>query len=91
MKGMVFESILALKTSPFLIWTYLFNLIVNPDNAAFIASNSIFMYYAKIPARVIPYEVVLITLFGVLASYFAALLASKNIMKSSISEVLRDE
>lgn len=71
--------------------TYLFNLIVNPDNAAFIASNSIFMYYSKIPARVVPYEVVLITLFGVLASYFAALLASKNIMKSSISEVLRDE
>ena len=71
--------------------TYLFNLIVNPINAAFIASNSIFMYYAKIPARVVPYEVVLITLFGLLASYIAALLASKNIMKSSISEVLRDE
>ena len=49
------------------------------------------MYYAKIPARVVYSEVILITLFGILASYFAALLASKNIMKSSISEVLRDE
>ena len=71
--------------------TYLFNLIVNPQNAAYLASNSVFMYYAKIPARVVFSEVILITLFGVLASYFAALLASKNIMKSSISEVLRDE
>ena len=71
--------------------TYLFNLIINPQNAAYIASNSIFMYYAKIPARVVASEVILITLFGILASYFAALLASKNIMKSSISEVLRDE
>ena len=34
--------------------TYLFNLIFNPENAAFIASNSIYMYYAKIPARVVP-------------------------------------
>ena len=33
--------------------TYLFNLIFNPENAAFIASNSIYMYYAKIPARVV--------------------------------------
>lgn len=71
--------------------TYLFNLIFNPQNAAYLASNSIFMYYSKIPARVVVSEVVLITLFGIISSYLAALLASKNIMKSSISEVLRDE
>lgn len=71
--------------------TYLFNLIANPENAAYIASNSIYMYYSKIPARVVASEVIAITLFGILASYFAALLASKNITKSTISEVLRDE
>lgn len=71
--------------------TYLFNLLVNPENAAYIASNSIYMYYSKIPARVVASEVIAITLFGILASYFAALLASKNITKSTISEVLRDE
>ena len=66
-------------------------MIVNPENAAYIASNSIYMYYSKIPARVVASEVIAITLFGILASYFAALLASKNITKSTISEVLRDE
>ena len=71
--------------------SYLFNLIFNPTNASAMASNSIFMYYSKIPARVVVSEVVLITLFGILSSYFAAYLASKNIMKSSVSEVLRDE
>lgn len=71
--------------------TYLFNLIFNPQNAAYLASNSIFMYYSKIPARVVASEVILITLFGIISSYVAAFLASKNIMKSSISEVLRDE
>ena len=71
--------------------TYLFNLIFNPQNAAYLASNSIFMYYSKIPARVVASEVILITMFGIISSYVAAFLASKNIMKSSISEVLRDE
>ena len=59
--------------------------------AELLTGNSMFSAYARIPARIFPAEVLLIFIFGVGSSLSATWLAGRNILKMTVSEVLRDE
>lgn len=73
------------------IFTYIFVLITNPSSINFIHENTMWYVYANIPARIVPGEVIFITLFGILSCVFAAFMASKGVLKMKISEVLHEE
>ncbi|MBO5137696.1 MAG: ABC transporter permease [Spirochaetaceae bacterium] len=70
---------------------YFFVMITNPGMASFVRENPMYQVYARIPARVMPEEVVFITVFGVFSALVASWIASRNIQSLSVSEVLHDE
>ena len=70
---------------------YVAALIFSPQNAAFIYENPMYRIYASIPARFYFSEVLAVSLFGLAAPLFAALQASKNVLKMNVAEVLHDE
>lgn len=72
-------------------WERIGTALFSPENAAFVTENQMYAIYASIPARIIPSEVLLISLFGILAPLLASYLASRNILKLKIAEVLRNE
>ena len=59
--------------------------------ASDVTGNSMFLAYARIPARNFPSEVAMIFLFGLLSAFLASLLAGRNVLKMTVAEVLRDE
>ena len=71
--------------------TLIFMKIANPENAQFVRENPMFMLYASIPPKIFASEVVLITLFGICSSLVASWAASRNILKLTVIEVMRDE
>lgn len=70
---------------------YFFTMLANPENSYLVRASSIYLYYARISARVVFSEAAAITLFGVLAALFASWMASRNVLKLSVAEVLHDE
>ena len=75
-----------------LYWLELFfTSVFSPENVAFITENQMYAIYASIPARIIPSEVLLISLFGVLSPLLASALASRSVLKLKIAEVLHNE
>ena len=70
---------------------YFFTMIFNPDYAPYLSQNLIYLQYASIPAKVNFIEVLYITMFGVISAVVSSWIASRNIMKFQVSEVLRDE
>lgn len=70
---------------------YIVTCIFSPSNAPFVTENQMYSIYASIPARIFPSEVVLIALFGILSPLVASWLASKNVLKMNVAEVLHDE
>ena len=70
---------------------YLFTAIFSPQNLQFIQENSSYAIYANIPARIFFSEVVIISMFGILSPLFASFMASKNVLKLTIAEVLHHE
>ena len=75
-----------------LYWLELFfTSVFSPENVAFITENQMYAIYASIPARIIPSEVLLISLFGVLSPLLASVLASRSVLKLKIAEVLHNE
>ena len=70
---------------------FFFYMIFNPQAVYSLRSNSVFLYYAKLPAVVVFSEVASITMFGIIASLAAAWFASRNTLKLSVAEVLHDE
>ena len=70
---------------------YVAALLFSPQNAAFIYENPMYRVYASIPARFYFSEVLAVSLFGLAAPLFAALQASKNVLKMNVAEVLHDE
>lgn len=68
-----------------------FVMLVDPASADFVRENSMFMVYASIPPRVVPAEVLAITVFGIFSSLIASWIASRNILKMTVAEVMRDE
>ena len=81
-----------LAVSHCLYWLELFfTSVFFPENAAFVTENQMYAIYASIPARIIPSEVLLISLFGVLSPLLASALASRSVLKLKIAEVLHNE
>jgi len=70
---------------------YFIVMLSSPDLAVFVKENPMYRIYAQIPARIMPFEVLFITIFGVFSALIASWIASKNIQTLSISEVLHDE
>jgi len=77
------------KTMYYIQYALIF--VFNPANLVFLTENSMFMFYAQIPARMFFGETAVITLFGILSALISSYAASKHILKLSIAEVLRYE
>ena len=73
------------------LFQYIGTMLTNSENLQFLQENSSYSVYAAIPARVFPLEVVEIAFFGMFAPIFASFVASKNVLKSTVSEVLHYE
>lgn len=67
--------------------TYIFN----PKNIYYVRENPMFEAYARIPSKIFPSEVILIFIFGILSALVASAIASRDVLKMSVVEVLRDE
>ena len=70
---------------------YFLTAITEPENLMYIQENSTYRIYAESPARIFPKEVAVITLFGIISPLAASWAASKNVLKMTVSEVLRYE
>ena len=66
-------------------------MLVSPQSAAFVRENPMYMIYGNIPPRIIPGEVLVITIFGIFSSLLASWVASRGVLKMTVAEVLRDE
>ncbi len=66
-------------------------MIINPSNGEFVRENPMFMLYASIPPKIFFSEVIMISLFGIISSLLASLLASRGVLKMTVVEVMRDE
>ena len=71
--------------------SYFFAMLFNPSSAAYLHENPMFRIYAKLPARIVLHEILIITMFGICSSLVASWLASRGILKLKAQEVLRDE
>lgn len=85
------ESVFSIFSNVLFYLKYFFAMLINPENSYLIRASSIYLYYARISARVVFSEAAAITLFGVLAALFASWMASRNVLKLSVAEVLHDE
>ena len=70
---------------------YIGYMIVAPQNAPYVRENPMYMIYGNIPPRIIPGEVLVITIFGVFSALLASWVASRGVLKMTVAEVLRDE
>lgn len=70
---------------------YFFTMVVNPLAADYVSENPMFGVYANIPARMIFSEVLAIFLFGLLSSLVASWIASRQILRLTVAEVLHDD
>lgn len=66
-------------------------MLVSPENASLVRENPMYTVYARIPPRLIPSEILLITIFGIFSSLLASWSASRGVLKMTVAEVLRDE
>ncbi len=81
---LVLSKLLFLAQSFFV---YLFS----PQNAIYLDENPMFQVYSEIPARMFPAEIILITLFGIFSAVISSVLASKQVLKINIGDVLHEE
>ncbi|AEE16429.1 ABC transporter permease [Treponema brennaborense] len=70
---------------------YFFAVLFDPANSMYIRENPMYQVYARIPARLFPAEIICITVFGVFSAVAASWIASRGMLRVSVSEVLRDE
>lgn len=70
---------------------YAVTFVFNRQNIQFVTENSTYAVYANIPARIFFSEVFFISIFGVLAPLLASWVASKNVLKLTVAEVLHNE
>ncbi len=70
---------------------YAVTAIFNRANLIYIQENSSYAVYANIPARIFFREVVMIALFGIASPLLASWVASKNVLKMTVAEVLHHE
>lgn len=84
------KSVFTILSSALFYLQYFFVLIFSPQNAAALSENPMFAVYANIPARMYAHEIIFITLFGIFSAAFSAWAASREILSTSISEVLHE-
>lgn len=84
------KSVFTILSSALFYLQYFFMLIFSPQNAAALSENPMFAVYANIPARMYAHEIIFITLFGIFSAVFSAWAASREILNTSISEVLHE-
>ena len=84
------KSVFTIMSSALFYAQYFFVLIFSPENAAALSENPMFAVYANIPARMYAHEIIFITLFGIFSAAFSAWAASREILNTSISEVLHE-
>ena len=84
------KSVFTILSSALFYLQYFFMLIFSPQNAAALSENPMFAVYANIPARMYAHEIIFITLFGIFSAAFSAWAASREILNTSISEVLHE-
>ncbi len=70
---------------------YAFMMLVNPQNVAYVQENPMFKIYGSVPARMVLGEITAIFFFGICASLLSSLLAGRQMLHLTVSEVLRDE
>ena len=63
----------------------------NPAMAIYVRENPMYQVYASIPARMMPAEIVFITIFGVFSALAASWVASRKVLSMTLSEVLHYE
>ncbi|WP_428768879.1 ABC transporter permease [Treponema sp. HNW] len=85
------ESVFFIISKTMYYIQYALAFLFNPASLAFLTENSMFMFYAQIPARMFFGETAVITLFGILSALVSSYAASKHILTLSIAEVLRYE
>ncbi|MBQ0166779.1 MAG: ABC transporter permease [Treponema sp.] len=85
------DSVFSMFSNLIFYVQYFFTMLINPENSYMVRATNIYLYYARISARVVFSEAAAITLFGVLAALFASWMASRNVLKLSVAEVLHDE
>ena len=68
-----------------------FAMFFAPELLATMAQNPMFSVYGNIPARMRAPEICFITLFGILSAVVSSCAASREVLGTSISEVLHDE
>lgn len=66
-------------------------MLVSPQSAAYLRENPMYLIYGNIPPRIIPGEVLVITIFGIFSALLASWVASRGVLKMTVAEVLRDE
>ena len=70
---------------------YALMMLVNPQSAAYVQENPMFKIYGSVPARMVLGEIMAIFFFGICASLLSSLLAGRQMLHLTVSEVLRDE
>ena len=65
--------------------------LLTPANAPYVKENPMYMIYSNIPPRLFVGEILFITVFGIFSSLFASWIASRNVLKLTVAEVMRDE
>lgn len=70
---------------------YFFTIITSPQNIGYLQENSSYALYATIGAKVFYSEVFFVFLFGILSPLIASWIASKNVLKMTIAEVLHHD
>jgi lipoprotein-releasing system permease protein len=70
---------------------YFFVMLFSPEKGSYIQENPMYQLYASIPARIMPGEVCMITLFGIIAPLAASYAASRTVLTMTVAEVLHDE
>ena len=85
------KSVFALVSKLQYFFTVVVMNLISPQNTAFLSENPMYAIYASIPARIIPGEVLVVFLFGLLSALAAAALAGRDVLKLTVVEVLHDE
>ncbi len=70
---------------------YAYTAVTAPQNLSYVKENSSYAIYADIPSIIFYKEVLLISLFGLFSPLFACWVASKNVLKMTVAEVLHNE